>query len=290
MKFNSVDDFLKYIYLKDSKTGNLAFRGQTNFQWELKPSIHRGKLLRYQTMILESFLIYIFKDKNFDTSHIYTKQPIEFLAMCQHYGIPTRLLDISNDILISLFFACNSNRDKDGALFIIDKNKFTKLSSQNFRDSTNEPLLIDSNFVNPRLRIQSGSFILWGIKAIDSNVSRESYNLDQYLNFTSKKDALEKIRIRKEVKKNILTELDTKYGINNESVLLQNQFSKDIEFNYNKMKKIADILTHEITAESNIPSLLNMNFAGCENLEGFPEEPMQGFSEIIKTLLNIVSK
>ncbi len=289
MKLYTIDDFLKYVYERDARTGNLAFRGQTNSEWQLIPSIHRGKLLRYQTMILETFLVYIFKDKNFDTSHIYTKQPVEFLAMCQHYGIPTRLLDISGDLLVSLFFACNSNKDKDGALFIIDRNKFSKLSSRNFRDTTEEAIIVDSNFINPRLRIQSGSFIIWGNRALDSNISRETYNLNEYLEYANKPEALQKITIPSSFKETILKELNDKYGINDEAILLQNQFSKRIEESYSKMKKIADILTYEITKNSEGPSLLHMNFAGCENLEAFPEEPMQGFSEIVKTLSKIVS-
>lgn len=293
MELTSIDDFIEYTYKKDPTYDNLLFRGQTNDEWKLKPSIHRGKLLRYQTMILESFMIYTFKDKNFDSSHIYTKQKIEFLAMCQHYGIPTRLLDVSTDILVSIFFACNNNLDKDGALYILNKSDFTKFSSKNSTETTSEPLLIDSNFINPRLRVQSGSFILWGVEALDSNHSRETYDLEEYLVYSNRKEILEKIVIKNNYKQSILNELKDKYNIYEENILIKNKFSQEIEQYYNKMKKIADILTYEITADSTMPSLLNLelniNLAGCENLIGFPEEPMDGFSDFVKTMMRILN-
>jgi|GEM_PF-3132205 len=291
MELKSINEFLKYSYDKDPTNSNLLYRGQTNNEWKLKPSVHRGNLLRYQTMILESFMIYTFKDRNFDSSHIYTKQEIEFLAMCQHYGIPTRLLDVSTDILVSIFFACNNNTDKDGALFIINKNDFTKFSSKSFRETTSEPLLIDSNFINPRLRVQSGSFILWGIDCLDSNLSSETYDLEEYLQYNSKNTTLEKIIIKSEYKKDLLKELEEIYGICEETILIKNRFSEKIENYYSRMKKIADILTYEITADSSMPSLLNlhlMNFHGCINLKGFPEDPMEGFSDFVKVMMKIL--
>jgi len=287
MELQSIDEFIEYVYKKDPLNNNLLFRGQTVEE----PSIHRGKLLRYQTMILEAFMIYTFKDKNFNSSHIYTKQDIEFLAMCQHYGIPTRLLDVSTDILVSLYFACNNNFDKDGNLFILNKNHLTKFSSKKFRDTVKEPLFIDSNFINPRLRVQSGSFILWGIEALDNNYSRETYDLEEYLHYSNKSEALEKIVIKGTVKKKLLAELRDKYDIHEGNILIKNKFSEEIEHYYSKMKKIADILTYEITIDNDMPSLLNLNInlAGCENLIGFPEEPMDGFSDFVKTMMRILN-
>jgi len=41
----------------------------------------------------------------------------EQLALAQHYGLATRLLDWTSNPLVSMFFACNSNFDKDGAIY-----------------------------------------------------------------------------------------------------------------------------------------------------------------------------
>tara|TARA_R100001126_G_scaffold15926_3_gene7349 strand:- start:9271 stop:9987 length:717 start_codon:yes stop_codon:yes gene_type:complete len=44
------------------------------------------------------------------------------LVRAQHYGLPTRLLDVSLNPLVGLYFACNEEKhhDKDGAVMVFD--------------------------------------------------------------------------------------------------------------------------------------------------------------------------
>lgn len=41
----------------------------------------------------------------------------------QHYGCPTRLLDITTNPLVALYFACAGENDSDGAIYIFAVNK-----------------------------------------------------------------------------------------------------------------------------------------------------------------------
>ena len=47
---------------------------------------------------------------------------LETLTLLQHHGSPTRLIDITSDWKVALFFACESDDDRDGRLFLIKTN------------------------------------------------------------------------------------------------------------------------------------------------------------------------
>lgn len=52
-------------------------------------------------------------------------QKIRFISIMQHYGFPTRLLDVTKNYDVALYFACCSDFSKDGAVGTLDigKNK-----------------------------------------------------------------------------------------------------------------------------------------------------------------------
>jgi hypothetical protein len=43
--------------------------------------------------------------------------PVNMLAKMQHYGLPTRLLDITENALVALFFACNKDFAHEGRVY-----------------------------------------------------------------------------------------------------------------------------------------------------------------------------
>lgn len=109
----------------------LAFRGQTDKEYELLPAIGRGRAFSCDISILdqERNLIEMAKYK---LPHIFRSDllPIDLLAVLQHYGIPTRLLDVTSNPLVALYFAC-SNTETDGEVVVFE---YTN------NDKTNYPL------------------------------------------------------------------------------------------------------------------------------------------------------
>lgn len=127
----------------------LAFRGQANKNFELIPSIGRDRKAPCHVSILdhERNLIEMAKYK---LPHIFKADllPIDLLALLQHYGIPTRLLDVTSNPLIALYFAISQN-EEDGEIIVFEYDDTYKINypvlnaiaeSYKFSFSTMEPL------------------------------------------------------------------------------------------------------------------------------------------------------
>lgn len=99
----SWDDYKKII---NEMSENWVFRGQVNAEWELRNAIERTNFIHYYKGIEQVFLTefqrgarnYLHRDET--PEHI-----LEWLALMQHHGAPTRLVDFSRSAFISAYFA-----------------------------------------------------------------------------------------------------------------------------------------------------------------------------------------
>lgn len=107
------------------------FRGQPDTSFELLPSIARDRECSISVSILneERNLIEMAK---IQVPSIFTDnlKPVELLATLQHHGIPTRLLDVTENALVALYFACCDEKckKKDGEV-IVFKDTQTKIGN-----------------------------------------------------------------------------------------------------------------------------------------------------------------
>ena len=97
----SVSDFLKQIESIDNEKDKLLFyRGHSNDTYELKPSIYRDdRFIKNEDKIYRETIAKVPYEFN-------GKSTIESLALMQHYGVPTRILDLTTNALVALYFAC----------------------------------------------------------------------------------------------------------------------------------------------------------------------------------------
>lgn len=102
---------------KLSKESTLYFRGHSNIKYELKPTIARtnNNLLAQEHKIYRDTILNSpkqFSDKN----------TIESLTFMQHFGIPTRILDITENPLVALYFACldSTTTSKNGEVIVFN--------------------------------------------------------------------------------------------------------------------------------------------------------------------------
>ncbi len=96
----------------------LLFRGVDNKEYTLLPSIARNGQRKGTIFQKELTLI---NETKFRLPDVFTNldDPVDKLAKLQHIGIPTRMLDVTSNALVALYFVCYSDFDHDGAIYLM---------------------------------------------------------------------------------------------------------------------------------------------------------------------------
>lgn len=194
----------------------LLFRGQADSNWMLDSSVTRDEsLLNNEHNLFQTILA--LKPNEFtndDTDY-------EKLITMQHYGLPTRLLDVTRNPLISIFFASNNldRRYQDGMIYVFENKEFLNPDDEKVKDLTkitkldyaqiqsitsgsDMELLKKNHFIrgvakNQRINNQSGDFIFVGLgESSKKNNDIESL-VDGYLiiDYQVKKILLENLEV-----------------------------------------------------------------------------------------------
>ena len=116
-EINSVSDLSKILQtLGEPEKGHTRFfRGHADKDWQMLPSIYRAQhLIENEDKIIKDALTYC-PDDFLPSDTLFEK-----LVKLQHYGCYTRLLDLTANALVALYFAALSYSNKDGELIILD--------------------------------------------------------------------------------------------------------------------------------------------------------------------------
>lgn len=105
---NSFLDALRNLDENDYNEKEYFFRGHANINWEPIPSIYRNeKWIKNEDLMIKDL---ISRCPNDFQDHKYTFQS---LVKMQHYSLPTRLLDVTTNPLVALYFSCQPEKIKN---------------------------------------------------------------------------------------------------------------------------------------------------------------------------------
>ncbi|MDB5471718.1 MAG: hypothetical protein JWR84_3278 [Caulobacter sp.] len=102
----SVSEFVERIVSTRAPVGRVtAYRGHASSTFSLQPSVFRDPLAKKNEHILLRELI-----ASHPSEFVSDQETLEQLVRLQHYSLPTRLLDVSWNPLVALYFACQPNK------------------------------------------------------------------------------------------------------------------------------------------------------------------------------------
>lgn len=164
-KITYVSRFVKTVIgiiekTKNRENSQLYFRGHANCEWKSMPSLCRLNLGLSEHKMYRDFVA------KYDSEFLSCTSAIDALSKMQHYELPTRLLDVTTNMLVALYFACledDKSKDKDGEVLMylvpqtyvkyFDSDTVTIVSNLAKSDIEEIPLsnLTDKHFIGDNL-------------------------------------------------------------------------------------------------------------------------------------------
>ncbi|WP_417594764.1 FRG domain-containing protein [Oceanospirillum sp.] len=199
MKKTEIGTFEEFHELITSFSSSTIYRGVCDHKYMLTPSLGRKRNIETKDIYaLESKMMRLFKAHS--TAHISSKpsNEWEWLALAQHHGLPTRLLDWSRNPLVALFFSTISHRI-NGAVYVL-KDVMDIVDTDVSPYEMKDVGVYYPSHITSRITGQSGLF------TSHPNPGEE---------YSS--ESIEKIIIKYDKKSQLITEL-RKYGVHRASI------------------------------------------------------------------------
>ena len=200
---------------EDKRTVKYFFRGQGNIDYQLVPSLFREIMdapmlnMDERTYFKEEQYLIQEAERIMPSAFSCCKTDIDRMTVAQHYGIPTRLLDVTGNALVALYFAAQpSKKNTDGAVYVFraSTTDFRMASTTGRKEGTiisdyhdgpctdlpNEPFLVFPSFRTQRQSAQDGSFYMFGndVKPVRMHVFPESKCVKVKIPNSGKQDLL----------------------------------------------------------------------------------------------------
>ena len=138
----------------------VSYRGQTELDWEVKPKVGRYKKFKTKNFLKEEKrILSLFKERAVPYINRPPENDWDWLAIAQHYGLPTRLLDWTRNPLVAAFFAVEEQSKSDSVIYVYHNNKYIKTEKKKPFSQTKIIRFIP-NHITQRIIAQTGLFTI----------------------------------------------------------------------------------------------------------------------------------
>lgn len=149
------DSWKEYKLFVDDLSDNWAFRGQRDALWVLNNAIERTEFIHFNRTIEASFLAEFQRGaRNYLTKDETPEHIIEWLALMQHHGAPTRLLDFTKSPYVAAFFAfenCLCYPEQPTGIWAINVHYFRSRALEVLSQVFAEELKLSNNLIDEHL-------------------------------------------------------------------------------------------------------------------------------------------
>jgi hypothetical protein len=165
----SLTDFIEKLPSKYSE-GEFFYRGHQLSEWKLIPSLFRLRDLTNSDYVqyggtahtgwknLEDVLIATFKKQALPYTSVIPQNDLDWKALAQHHGLPTRFLDWTENPLVALFFAVEDpDLDTESSTVWIAKFREEHVYG---RAELTDGVLYRPTFTTPRINAQRSCFTI----------------------------------------------------------------------------------------------------------------------------------
>lgn len=263
--FSTWNDYRRFV---DELSDNWVFRGQAAAEWGLVTAIERTDFVQHYKGVESDFVAEFQRGaRNYLNKDETPEHLIEWLALMQHHGAPTRLLDFTKSPYIAAYFAFEQNGVADEGLMsiwavnihflrsrsleklkehygpeleaskgVIDEALFQKIFYDN---SCSLIFPVEPFRMNRRYSLQQSIFVSTG------NSYEPFMKQLAFLDDDIEKSVI-KIEMPAELQKPVLRDLQ-KMNINRASLFPDlDGYALSLKLRYNSMKSSQEVLAHQL--------------------------------------------
>jgi hypothetical protein len=163
MKDKRIDSFgTLHDAIQEYGRKTILFRGVKDINYELVPKV--GRYNKFKQLTIEKFekeertMLRLFRESAWPTLSNIKSTDWEILALAQHHGLPTRLLDWTRNPLVAAYFAVEKYHSDDSLIYAYHHRTFIDINRNPdpFKIKTLSRFI--PNHITPRITAQVGLF------------------------------------------------------------------------------------------------------------------------------------